>query len=85
MDHWNTLTPRQRQVAELIAQGYDRATIIRTLGVAEKTVDTFRRQAFAKLGVENNVELARLAIACGIVSVPSLEGATWTPRDLTAA
>lgn len=72
---FDALTPRQRAVAELIALGHERMSIARKLGVSDKTVDTFRMQAMRRLGTTNNVELARLAIAEGIVGAPTL--GTW--------
>jgi DNA-binding CsgD family transcriptional regulator len=54
------LTPRQREVAELIALGYTNGEIANQLGCDKRTVGSHRNAILGKLGVRNNVELARL-------------------------
>lgn len=53
------LTRRERQVGELLASGLDVKAIARQLGLSHKTVHVHRANAMDKLGVKNNVELAR--------------------------
>jgi FixJ family two-component response regulator len=52
------LNPRQREVAELLAEGTDTKHVARALGLSAKTVEYHRTKAFKKLGVTNAVELA---------------------------
>jgi len=66
------LTPRQLEVAARLAVGATNREIAAELGISVKTVDTFRLQILTRLGVRNNVELARLAIAEGFVSLPGV-------------
>jgi pimeloyl-ACP methyl ester carboxylesterase/DNA-binding CsgD family transcriptional regulator len=47
------LTPRERELVELIAQGRDNAQIAARLELSEKTVKNHITSIFAKLGVEN--------------------------------
>lgn len=46
------LTPRQRQVLELIAQGYANAAIAERLGLAEKTVENQINLLYQALGID---------------------------------
>jgi DNA-binding NarL/FixJ family response regulator len=47
------LTPREREVLALVAEGLTNAQIARTLWVAESTVANHLEQAYAKLGVHS--------------------------------
>jgi pimeloyl-ACP methyl ester carboxylesterase/DNA-binding CsgD family transcriptional regulator len=48
-----TLTPRERQVLELLARGFDNAQIAARLELADKTVRNHITGVFSKIGVEN--------------------------------
>ena len=62
------LTPRQREVLQLLAEGRVRKEIAQTLGVSVKTVEFHRQQICGKLGLRTNAELTAYAIRHGIVS-----------------
>jgi len=47
------LTPRERELARLVAQGLDNAQIAATLGVADKTVRNALSVLYTKLGVDS--------------------------------
>jgi FixJ family two-component response regulator len=55
-----TLTPRERQVLELVARGRLNQQIAAELGTAEKTVKIHRRRVMDKMQVRCSVELVRL-------------------------
>lgn len=62
------LTPRQRQVLQLIAEGQSRKQIAQQLKISAKTVDTFRAQLMEQLNIHDVAGLVRLAIAEGLIS-----------------
>ncbi|MCS6895888.1 MAG: response regulator transcription factor [Bacteroidia bacterium] len=62
------LTPREREILELIAQEMTNTQIAEKLGLSPRTVHTHRRSLMQKLGVKNSAGLVRYAIEVGIVS-----------------
>ncbi|PVE47516.1 hypothetical protein DDE23_11805 [Pararhodobacter aggregans] len=54
------LSPREAQVARLTAAGEDQPRIAQALGLAPHSVITYRRRAYAKLGVADRHQLRRL-------------------------
>jgi len=60
------LTPRERDLAALIAEGLDNAQIAARLGIAEKTVRNHITRVFAKLGVESRAQAIVLAHKSGL-------------------
>jgi DNA-binding NarL/FixJ family response regulator len=63
------LTPREREVVRQLADGRNAKEIAADLGVALKTVETFRRQAMEKLGLKSVAELTKYAIRAGLSSI----------------
>lgn len=59
---WASLTPVERQLVELASQGMSNPDIARELFMARNTVKVYLSRVYAKLGVANRTELARLAI-----------------------
>jgi DNA-binding NarL/FixJ family response regulator len=62
-----TLSPREREVLELLTQGCDNAEIGRRLYVSPSTVKHHVSKLMAKMGVHNRVQAATLAIRSGAV------------------
>ena len=62
---FGSLTPRERDLIELIAQGRDNAQIAAQLGVSAKTVRNHITSIFAKLEVENRAQAIVLARKAG--------------------
>lgn len=60
---WESLTPTERTVVELIARGLSGPDIARHLHLSPRTVQTHVSHALAKLQVANRVQLAALAVA----------------------
>jgi DNA-binding CsgD family transcriptional regulator len=58
---WASLSPVERQVVELASQGLSNPDIARELFISRNTVKVYLSRAYAKLGVANRTELARLS------------------------
>jgi DNA-binding NarL/FixJ family response regulator len=63
------LTPSERQVLQLMAEGHSTARIALTLGVDHSAVMDHERQVMLKLQIDNVVGLTRYAIREGLTSV----------------
>ena len=61
------LTPRQREVLQLIAEGYSTKKIAQTLRISVKTVETHRMQLMERLEIHDIAGLVRYAIRIGLV------------------
>ncbi len=61
------LTGRERQVLQLIAEGFSSREIAEQLGVSCKTVDTHRANLMLKLDIHKVSGLVRLAVREGLV------------------
>ncbi len=64
----STLTPRQREVLQLVAEGKTTREISAALHISPKTVEFHRNSLMDELGVRTTAELTRYAISRGIVS-----------------
>ncbi|HTU76415.1 MAG TPA: LuxR C-terminal-related transcriptional regulator [Trebonia sp.] len=58
---WEQLTPRERQVAALVAQGMTNREIAARLVVSKRTIDAHVEHILAKLGFSSRVQVAALA------------------------
>ncbi len=63
IDPIEELTPREREILALIAEGRSNQGICRTLWLSPKTVETHIRGAFAKLGIREAPEDNRRVLA----------------------
>ncbi len=66
------LTPRESQIAELVAGGASNKLIARQLDITDRTVKAHLGAIFQKLGVSDRLQLALYVIGAG----PSRSGAT---------
>ena len=64
---FDNLSQREMQVMLMVTQGQNAQEISDKLCLSPKTVSTYRHRLFEKLGVENDVELTRLAIRHGMI------------------
>jgi DNA-binding NarL/FixJ family response regulator len=62
------LTPRQREILQLIAEGATTKEIAQTLGISAKTVEMHRAQLMERLGIYDVAGLVRYAIRVGLVT-----------------
>jgi DNA-binding NarL/FixJ family response regulator len=62
------LTPREREVLQLIAEGKSNKQISQDLGMSVKTVDSHRRNLMVKLDIHETAGLVRYAIRTGLIS-----------------
>lgn len=62
------LTPRQREVLQLVAEGKSTKEISSALNISPKTVEFHRNSLMDELGVRSTAELTRYAVSRGIVS-----------------
>jgi DNA-binding NarL/FixJ family response regulator len=61
-----TLSQREREVLQLVAEGHSSAAVGRRLALSPKTVDTYRSRLMRKLGVSDLPALIRFAVENGI-------------------
>lgn len=64
---FEALTPRQREVLQLVAEGHSNKEIAQRLNVAQKTVETHRTELMERLGIHGVAGLVRYAIQVGLV------------------
>jgi DNA-binding NarL/FixJ family response regulator len=69
---FEVLTPRQREVLQLIAEGLSSKEIAGRLHLSVKTVETHRAELMDRLGIRGVAGLVRYAVRVGIVH-PGLE------------
>ena len=63
----DSLSARERQMAELVVRGKSSAEIGLLLHLSPKTVDSYRSRLMAKLGVADVPALVRFAIRAGLI------------------
>lgn len=61
------LTPRQREILRLVAEGYTTQAIAQKLEISIKTVETHRMQLMERLNIHDIAGLVRYAIRVGLV------------------
>ncbi len=57
------LTPRQREIMELVLAGHPSKNIAADLGISQRTVENHRAEIMARTGAKSLPALARLALA----------------------
>jgi DNA-binding NarL/FixJ family response regulator len=61
------LTPREREIVQLLAAGHDNRTIASRLFLSEKTVSNRLSEIFHKLGATNRTQAALIAVQRGLI------------------
>ncbi|HEY3160633.1 MAG TPA: response regulator transcription factor [Vicinamibacterales bacterium] len=67
-DRYDTLSEREREVFQLIAEGYVNKDIAEILRLSPNTVETHRARIMEKLDMHSAVEIALYAVRKGIIS-----------------
>ncbi len=68
-DDASVLTPREREVLQLMAEGHSTKKIAEIIMRSDKTVEVHRRNLMRKLGTNNLAEITKYAIREGLVSL----------------
>ncbi len=68
-DNFDKLTDREREVLQLIAEGYSNREIAEALHLSIKTVGVHRTNLMEKLDIHNTPELVKFAIRKGIIKL----------------
>ncbi|MDT7816925.1 MAG: hypothetical protein QOJ42_6841 [Acidobacteriaceae bacterium] len=66
-DSHETLTPRQREVLQLAAEGNTNAEIAARLNISQRTAENHRAILMQRLGLQNQTELIRHALRHGLI------------------
>ena len=64
-----TLTPRERQVLELLAEGLPNKSIASRLAISDQTAKFHVASICGKLGASNRTEAVRIAMRRGLVTI----------------
>jgi DNA-binding NarL/FixJ family response regulator len=67
-DRYQTLSEREREVFQLIAEGHTNKTIAEMLAVSPTTIETHRAHILHKLDIHNTAELVLYAVRRGVIS-----------------
>jgi len=73
------LTPREKEVFELVVRGRMNKQIGFQLGTTERTVKAHRRKVMEKIGAQSLAELVLIAERLGILDPPSKSGVSPPP------
>jgi DNA-binding NarL/FixJ family response regulator len=68
-DDYEALTPREKQVFKLLAEGKTSRDIGKYLGISLKTAITHRTHVMGKLRVHSRAEVIRYAVRKGIIRI----------------
>ena len=74
-----TLTPRERQVFELVIRGKSNKTIASALGSTERTIKAHRHRVMEKMQVRTLAELVPLAERANILAPDNAQNETPSP------
>ncbi len=67
------LTPRERDVLDLLVQGYQNKMIAYELGISQRTVEVYRARVMRRLNVSSFAELVRIAVEEQLAAAHRLE------------
>jgi DNA-binding NarL/FixJ family response regulator len=67
-DPLNNLSPREREVLSLAAEGHQNPEIAEKLFISPRTAETHRTNLMRKLGLQTQTDLVRFAIRRGVIA-----------------
>jgi DNA-binding NarL/FixJ family response regulator len=67
-DRFESLSQREREIFQLIAEGHSNKEIAELLSVSTATIETHRAHILQKLDVHNTAELVLYAVRRGVIS-----------------
>jgi DNA-binding NarL/FixJ family response regulator len=68
-DPYDQLTSREREVLQLVAEGFTGREIAERLSISPRTAEQHRANTMRKLGLQNQREIVRYAVRKGILSI----------------
>ena len=68
-ERFEKLSDREREVMQLIAEGYTAPQIGEQLSISPKTVDTYKQRVNDKLGLATRADYVKLALRLGLLRV----------------
>jgi two-component system response regulator NreC len=66
-DPYETLTNREREILQMVAEGMTTSAIAKRLSISPRTAELHRSRMMDKLGLNNQTELIRYALKRGIL------------------
>ena len=78
--HVLRLTPREREILRLVAEGHSNAALANMLWVTQQTVKFHLSNVYRKLGVSNRTEAARWAQLNGLLPPPNGQAQPTQPQ-----
>jgi DNA-binding CsgD family transcriptional regulator len=70
-DPYDALTAREREILQLVAEGYSSTAMARRLAISARTAEAHRANVMRKLRLRNRASLIRYALSRGVLP-PSL-------------
>ena len=67
-DRYESLSEREREIFQLVAEGHSNKEVAELLSVSPATVETHRAHILQKLGIHNTAELVLYAVRRGVIS-----------------
>lgn len=67
IEEYNRLSPREREILQLIAMGYTNRQAAEELFLSEKTIETYKSRLMTKLSLHNRIDLVRFALRLGLI------------------
>jgi len=77
LDENKILSPREKQVLELLWEGYACKQIARELGISTSSVTSYSYSIYSKFNVEGRVGALRKGLELGILEVPVKRDDSW--------